>query len=202
MKIAVFGAKGRVGQRVCEIAKKRGHAVFEVEKQKKLSADKQVDVVIDFSTPEATAEICEFCKLHRCHLVSGVTGRDEAEKQLLDELKTHVKVVESANFSKGVKYLTQICKLLAALNWDCDVVETHRKQKKDSPSGTAKQLACVVAQNGTPEVVVHSIRSGSNFGKHEVVFATEGESITVTHQAENTDIFALGAIETAEFVCK
>lgn len=70
--------------------------------------------------------------------------------------------------------------------------------KADCPSGTAKLLACDIMQNGTRIVRVHSLRCGSNFGKHQVVFATDGESITVTHQAENVEIFALGAVHKAE----
>ncbi len=197
MNIAVFGASGRMGKRVCDIAQKRGHTIFEVEKDKKVNGQ-QIDVVIDFSVPQATAEVCNFCITHHCNLVSGVTGRNEQQQKILDSAKNTIQIVEKSNFSKGIECVDQICKMLAQLKWDCDIVETHRKQKRDSPSGTAKHLATTITQNGTKIVTVHSIRAGSNFGKHEIIFATDGESITITHQAENLEIFALGAVETAE----
>lgn len=202
MKIVVFGANGRVGNKVCELAKKQGHTVFEVEKDTDTENIGDVDVAIDFSTPSATASVCDFCKKRNVPLVTGVTGRNEIQQAVLDDLKNCVAVTEKSNFSTGIAMLTEICKILSKLNWDCSVVETHRKHKADSPSGTAKQLAATITQNGTRDVSVHSLRCGSNFGKHEVVFATDGESITVTHQAENVSIFALGALREAEILTK
>lgn len=198
MKLAVFGAKGRVGKSVCKIAKERKHTVVSIEKGDDLCATEQVDIVVDFSTAEATRQVCDFCRKMRCPLVTGVTGRNENQQRLLDELKNSIEVCESANFSIGIDAMRKVCKVLARLGWDCEIVETHRKQKADCPSGTAKLLACDIMQNGTRIVHVHSLRCGSNFGKHQVVFATDGESITVTHQAENVEIFALGAVRKAE----
>lgn len=197
MKIAVFGAKGRVGSRVCAIAEQRGHEVIEVEKDGEPNV-KNVDVTIDFSTAEATHQVCEFCKTHRCLLVSGVTGRTDEHQRELDALKSYVTVVERANFSKGMTAMEQLCKICAALNWDCALLETHRKGKLDAPSGTAKRLAAVISQNGTRIVEVHSLRQGDIVGKHEIVFGGTGESITVTHTAQSVDCFALGAVECAE----
>ena len=218
MVIAVFGAKGRVGARVSALAKERGHTVWELDKktgarrnekefvsdekihknEKSETINENVDVVIDFSVAEATKEVCEFCKAHRCPLVTGTTGRTPEQQTMIEDLKKVVKVTEKANFSKGYQLMEKICQLLAPLNWDCDVVETHRKGKADCPSGTAKQLYKKLLMGGTRTVCVHSLRSGSNFGRHEIVFGTNGESITIVHQAENVDIFARGALEEAE----
>ncbi|MCM1290257.1 MAG: NAD-dependent epimerase/dehydratase family protein [Corallococcus sp.] len=227
MVIAVFGAKGRVGRRVCELAKERGHDVIEIDKENVEGATVEyepvawgaaescdtaltseiknakkkkieIDVAIDFSAAEATKKVCEFCKTHRCALVTGTTGRNAEQEGYLEELKSYAKVLKKANFSKGLELTEQICKTLAALNWDCDIIETHRRGKADRPSGTAKQLCKTVLMGGTRTVCVHSLRNGSNFGKHEIVFGGKGESITVTHQAENVDIFARGALDAAE----
>lgn len=198
MKIAVFGANGRVGSKVCEIAAERGHKIVAIEKDTDIDKVSAADVAIDFSTAAATESVCEFCKKRLCPLVTGVTGRNDAQKEILEETKRVVAVKESANFSVGISQMYELCKTLAKLGWDCEIVETHRKNKRDCPSGTAKELACVIAQNGTRKVNIHSLRAGSNFGTHEVVFATEGESITVTHRAENVNIFALSAIKCAE----
>lgn len=202
MKIAVFGAGGRVGREVCQIAKTRGHDVVAIEKDTDVKAVDGVDVVIDFSTAEATQKVCEFCLAHHCPLVTGVTGRTQKEQEILTETEKVVPVKASANFSVGIQQMYALCKELGKLGWDVEIVETHRKDKRDSPSGTAKQLACAIEQNGTRKVTIHSLRAGSNFGTHEVIFATAGESLTIIHRAENVGIFALGAIKCAEKLVK
>lgn len=228
MNIAVFGAKGRVGSAVVRLARQKGYGVEEFDRaitdrqakdigtapqNEAFSQKGKIDVAIDFSTTQATQEVCEFCKLHRCALVTGVTGRNAEQQALVDNLKSFVAVEESSNFSVGVAKLKELCAILARLGWDCEIVETHRKGKKDSPSGTAKELAMRICGATNSEeksekhektriVTIHSLRCGSNFGKHEVIFATDGESITLTHQAENVEIFARGALHEAEKICK
>lgn len=209
MNIAVFGAKGRVGSKVVEIAEKRGHTVIPIDikevKSTKNSNTYTVDAVIDFSVAEATNEVCDFCRQHRSPLVSGVTGRNEQQEKEIERLSNELPVVCKSNFSVGVDMLHRICEIVAKElpDWDCEIVETHRKGKLDAPSGTAKSIAATIAQQKSfKKVTVHSLRCGSNFGKHQIVFATNGESLTLTHQAENVDIFALGAVLEAEKLIK
>ena len=213
MYIAVFGARGRVGSRVVEIAEQRGHTVVAIDVKDNTcnlngslkDISENIDVVIDFSTAAATQDVCNFCRLHRSPLVSGVTGRNEQQQKLIDDLSAELPIVCKANFSVGVDMLHRICEIVARelSNWDCEIVEIHRKGKLDAPSGTAKSLAATVArQKNFKNVTTHALRLGSNFGRHEVVFATNGESLTLIHQAESVEIFALGAIVTAEKLVK
>ena len=216
MNIAVYGAQGRVGSKVVQIAEQRGHTVIPIDKKNSENSslnkkpDKttnccNVDVVIDFSTASATQDVCDFCRIHHCALVSGVTGRNEVQQALIDGLSQELPVVCKANFSIGVNMLQRICEIVAKelADWDCEIVEIHRKGKLDAPSGTAKSLAATVARKGSfKHVTTHALRIGSNFGRHEVIFATNGESLTLTHQAENVEIFALGAIIEAEKLVK
>ena len=74
MNIAVFGAKGRVGSRVTDIAKSRGHNVYRIDRDYSENVLEVVDVAINFATANATADVAEFCRQHRCPLVSGVSG--------------------------------------------------------------------------------------------------------------------------------
>lgn len=202
MNIAVFGALGRVGGKVTEIAKKRGHNVWEIDENCETNVLPNVDAVIDFSAAQATLNVCEFCLKNRCILVTGVTGRNDEQTAYIEELKKQVKVVEKANFSLGIAFLEKVCEIAACelKGWDCEIVETHRRGKKDSPSGTAKRLAGKIAdkKGSFSSVTIHSQRLGSAVGTHSVTFATNGESVTVTHQAESVEIFALGAILDAE----
>lgn len=201
MNIAVFGASGRVGRRVAEIAKKRNHVVWQIDKNYEQNALNVVDAVINFATAEATEDVVDFCRKHKCPLVNGSTGLDEKQLALMDELSHEVTVVSKANFAEGVDMLYKLCDIVSRnLHWDCVVVETHRKGKKDAPSGTAKGLTSVIVNNmgSFRYVETHSLRLGDNMGRHEVTFATNGESLTLIHQASSLDIFAVGAIKTAE----
>ena len=205
MNIAVFGARGRMGSKVAEIAEERGHNVWQIDKDWEKNPLLKVDVAIDFATTEATEQVCKFCKTQKCALISGVTGRDENQLQLIEELSATVPVVCKANFSQGVNMLYELVETVAKklTDWDCEIVEIHHRNKIDSPSGTAKTLAGVIAKQGSfKKVTVHALRVGSNFGKHTVIFASNGESLTLTHQAENRDIFARGAVLEAERLMK
>lgn len=201
MNIAVFGAKGRVGSAVVRLAKSK-HNVMEIDKDYVKNELPHIDAVIDFSSAAATNQVCDFCKTHTCPLICGVTGQNAEQQKALDELKNSVIVIQKSNFSKGVETLATLCKTAIKMlpNYDCEIIETHRKGKADAPSGTAKTIACVIAQEkgSFSQVVVHSIRAGSNFGKHEIIIAGNGESISIIHQAENVDIFAQGALYAAE----
>ena len=201
MNIAVFGARGRMGQKVVEIAEGRGHNVWQIDKEWEQNSLERVDVAIDFAVTEATEQICDFCRVHKCALVSGVTGRDEKQLQQIENLSATMPVVCKANFSQGVNMLYELVKAVAKnlADWDCEIVEIHHRGKLDSPSGTAKHLAGLIAkENSFKKVTIHALRAGSNKGCHTVIFASNGESLTLTHQAENRDIFARGAILEAE----
>lgn len=201
MNIVVFGAKGRVGKKVVDIATKRGHAVWQIDKNYNENTLENADIVICFATAEAIDAVTKFCLQHRCPLVLGTTGLSKEQQMLVDNLSTQVAVIQKANFAVGVDMLQKLCDIVSReLHWDCAVVETHRRGKKDAPSGTARGLSSVISRNlgSFSSVEVHSLRLGSNFGRHEVTFATNGESLTIAHQAENVDIFALGAVKEAE----
>lgn len=201
MNIAVFGSKGKLGSRVVDLAQKRGHNVWQIDRDINENPLDKVDVTINFATAEGIKDVCEFCMKHRCPLVSGTTGLSAEQEKLLTALSQTVKVVSKPNFSEGVEMMYKLCDIASKqLHWDCAVVETHRKGKKDAPSGTAKGLASVIAQNmgSFSAVDVHALRLGENCGRHEATFANGCESLTIIHQAYTPDVFALGAIRAAE----
>ena len=69
MNIAVFGANGRVGSRVADIAKSRGHNVYSIDRDYSENVLERVDVAINFATANATADVAQFCLQRRCPLV-------------------------------------------------------------------------------------------------------------------------------------
>jgi 4-hydroxy-tetrahydrodipicolinate reductase len=194
MKIAVWGAKGRVGSKVCEIAATRGHTIFGVDKESSASFDAPCDVVIDFSLPSCIEQIVKYCTTYKVPLVAGTTGHNKNQLALLEKLKQQVPVIVKANYGKGMEIVSQICREVAAKSgWDVAIVERHHKGKIDSPSGTAKMLANMLDCHN-----VLSMRAGNEFGTHTIVFGGIDECIEITHRATSVDVFALGAIEAAE----
>ena len=202
MNITVFGANGRVGHTVCILLQQRRHSVCKIDLNTPYDKSFCPDVAIDFSAPTATKQVADYCLLNGCPLVSGVTGQNDEQQNMLNDLSKKVTVIRKANFASGMEKFVKICGQFASFcpDWDVDIVEIHRKGKIDSPSGTAKRIAAVVAkERGTfSRVTIHSLRNGSNFGRHEVVFGNLGESVTFVHQAESVEVFALGAIKCAE----
>ncbi len=212
MNIAVFGAKGRVGKRVAALAETDGYTVLKIDSDNADGIfDENVDAAVDFSLPSATLQVAKFCRNHNCPLVTGVTGRNEEETRIITELGRTVPVVVSENFSQGIAALRKAAKYLKSLlpQWDCEIIEIHRAKKTDCPSGTALALAKDLCgkeeyvlhgrnvERGKETAAVHSLRCGTVFGTHTVFLAGEGETITITHNAENVDIFARGALDEA-----
>lgn len=201
MKLTVFGSNGRVGGSVVRLAEKRGHEVTKIDVGDNM-AECNADVVIDFSVPQATEAVIDYCVACNCPLVTGVTGRNAKQQFEIDKLSERLPVVQSANFAEGIALFTDVCAKIAAAHpdWDVDVVEMHRRGKLDAPSGTAKTIAAKISQakGAFGKVTIHSVRSGTNFGVHSVIFGGTGENITLTHRAENVEVFALGAIKQAE----
>ncbi len=181
------------------------------------------DVVIDFSTPEATAKLLGACADRGVPVVVGTTGLDDAAFVALARATAVVPVVVAPNMSVGVHVLFDLAARATALLgdvFDAEIVEMHHRDKVDAPSGTAARLAEVVAEEKRVKprsAVVHgrsgqvgprpdgeigvlSLRGGDVVGEHTLVLAGPGERIEITHRATNRDIFAMGAIRAAKWV--
>ena len=140
----------------------------------------------------------KFCVKNKCPLVCGTTGLNAKQKKQLNEFARKNDVVYRENFSEGIHAFYQTAKDLKKQlkGWDVELIEIHRKGKKDVPSGTAEKLS------GELQCDVKSLRMGTVFGTHTVVFCGNGETLTLTHQAENVSIFAKGAVDAAEQLVK
>ena len=175
-----------------------------------------VDVIIDFSHPDALGGICDYLwqKKGSCGVVFATTGFSEEDEKQIRQLTEFVPVIKSSNYSYGMNALTKI--LLQAVSLledrtDIEIVEKHHRIKEDAPSGTALMLAelCdpknsrlhLYGRKGkvkrSDEIGMHSIRGGTIFGEHSVIFAMEDEVIELKHTAYSKKIFARGAIEAA-----
>lgn len=185
----------------------------------------QGDVVIDFSSHSAIAEIAALCVQHKKAMVIGTTGHSEADKSRIADFKSQIPIVLASNYSTGVNTLFWLTRKAAEIlggNFDLEIVEMHHRLKKDAPSGTATTLAEILAdvrkqqlskvirhgragivgERTATEIGMHSLRGGDVVGDHTVIFAANGERIELTHKASSRETFANGALRAAQWVVK
>jgi len=160
-----------------------------------------VDVVIDFTGPETCLKIMNAAVLANCAVVSGTTGLSAQQLDEMRDIAQKIPVVHSPNMARGVNLflhtLKTICQHISE-DYGILVVDIHHQHKKDAPSGTAKRIVETIGR----EVPCHSLRLGEVIGEHQVHFATKGERIVFTHQAESRESFAHGALHAARYVVK
>lgn len=220
VKLGIAGACGKMGRRIYELAavdkdievtlvlEKKGTPLIGREMGKlKVSSNADglflVDVLIDFTIPEASEINLDFVARYRKALVLGTTGFNDAQLKKIEEVSSVVPVVFSPNMSVGVNVLftmlPEIAKKLGA-DYGIEITEAHHKTKKDSPSGTAKKIGQILADAVKKEVPIHAIRLGDIVGDHTVYFCGNSERIEIKHQAHSREPFAFGALRAAKWV--
>ena len=181
------------------------------------------DVVIDFTSFEASVAHAELCAERGVPLVIGSTGFTPAAKARVAAAAAKVPVLLSPNMSVGVNVLFALVRRAARTlgdAYDVEIVEMHHKRKKDAPSGTAMRLAEVAAEalgrdpaqdlafarhgmigeRPPREIGVQTLRGGDVVGEHTVYFAADGERLELTHRATSRDQFARGALRAAAWL--
>lgn len=178
-----------------------------------------VDVVIDFSGPEALGAALDHCLAHGAALVSGTTGISPELAGRLDAAGERIALLRAANFSLGVAVLTRLLReaAVALSAWDLEIVEAHHGRKQDAPSGTALALghaAAAARQTTLEDTAVYSregqtgprnngsigfavVRGGDIVGEHTAMLIGEGERLELSHRATDRLIFARGALQSA-----
>ncbi|MBZ9741272.1 MULTISPECIES: 4-hydroxy-tetrahydrodipicolinate reductase [unclassified Mesorhizobium] len=235
IRIAIAGALGRMGRQmaVAVLADARLALAARFHRPGSVgdglvSRDEAlglVDVVIDFTTPAASADLARVCAGRGGPaLVIGSTGFDAAEAAIIADAARTIAVVRSGSFSLGLNMLVglvgQAARALGPDDWDAEIFEAHHRQKIDAPSGTALMLGQAVAdgrgveldtvarrvRDGVTgarpagEIGFAVVRGGSMVGEHSVSFCAEGETVTVSHSAGDRIMFARGAIAAALWV--
>ena len=178
------------------------------------------DVIIDFSIPEASMNILEFAKQKNIPIVIATTGFSDEQLSIIKEASKTIPVFRSGNMSYEINIMADIVSKLATQLKDSDIeiIETHHKNKIDSPSGTALILAdsindslnnemdyqynrhSIRQKRSDKEIGIHSIRGGTEVGKHTVLFLGENETFELTHTVTSRSIFAKGALKAAKFL--
>lgn len=217
LKIGLVGASGRMGQEITEILKTRKNLNLHLAVCRSASLAefaytrstpncpeaKEVDVWIDFSSPELLKKLLPVAVKNKTAVVSGTTGLSKSEVIALKKASKTIPVLWSSNMSLGVAVLTEAIETLSRIRqFDFQIEEFHHNRKKDSPSGTAKSLQESLEKavgRKLPEPV--SIRGGGIFGIHKIHAMAEEEHIVFEHTALNRAVFARGAVEAAHWLC-
>ena len=178
------------------------------------------DVIIDFSVPAATFNILEFAKKHSIPTVIATTGFTDKELEKIKKYSEVFPIFRSANMSYEINLMSKIaCELAQKLrDADIEIVDVHHNRKIDSPSGTALLLAKDInkaldnekefvferhskrAAREKKEIGIHSIRGGTEVGKHSIMFYGDNESFEIKYTCTSRSVFANGAIKAAKFV--
>ncbi len=181
-----------MGKLVASLAEARNHQIVDVLEE--------ADVCIDFSVAKAVLDHVTQACAAKVPIVIGTTGWEESlplAHKLVAESENGA--LYAPNFAIGIALFRKL--LIQAQNLYADYAlsgeETHHTEKKDAPSGTAK----AIAHDLKMESPFSSQREGAVVGKHEVVFDSPIDTISLKHEAKNREGFALGAIQAAEWIC-
>jgi 4-hydroxy-tetrahydrodipicolinate reductase len=220
IKLGVAGVCGKMGRRIFDLAAadKDFEVNFALERKGipqigkelgkvKISSNPDglflVDVFIDLTAAEAADINLDYAAKYKKPLVLGTTGLADAQLKKVEEVSKVIPVVFSPNMAVGVNVLFSVLPEIARKlgpEYSIEIVEAHHKTKKDSPSGTAKKLAEVLAQATNKAIPTHAIRLGDIVGDHTIIFCGNSERIEVRHQAHTRDLFVLGALKAAKWV--
>ena len=209
MLVLVLG-KGKTGSLVAEVGRERGHGVraLDIHENQQASALTGpnlagVDVVVDFTTPDAAVENIRAVLALGCRIVVGTTGWYAR----LPELKAIAErrgggLLYGTNFSMGVQKLFRLTAELAQLEgYKFAISETHHTSKLDAPSGTAITLKQIIhSVRPGIDVPIESHRVGDANGEHIVTAKSEYDLIELRHDAHSRRGFAVGAIRAAEWL--
>ena len=222
----ISGARGRMGRAVSAALDAREDVVVSTRFDRGETPDLSLcDVIIDFSTAEASVELAQTCaERGGPALVIGSTGLTPEQDAAIVKAADKIAIVRSGNFSLGVNILIGLvehaAQRLDGRDWDIEITEAHHRKKVDAPSGTALMLG-EAAANGRGEdledvrsapydgisevrkagtIGFSSVRGGGIIGEHTVLFASKDETVTLSHSAIDRSLFAKGAVAAAAWV--
>lgn len=213
---AVYDRPGSEGQ-ICEQDGVRGHVL--VTRDQALAG---CDVVIDFTTPEATVALAKAAaERGGPALILGATGLSTEQEEAVRAAGAKVAIVRTLNFSLGMNMLIglveEAARRLGPEAWDLEITEAHHHRKVDAPSGTALMLGEAAARGRNVKLAdvadrardgitgprkqgaigFSVVRAGGIIGEHSVMLAAEDEILTLSHSARDRSLFARGAVAAA-----
>ena len=222
MRVGVLGAKGKVGATMVQAVEAAEGLTFtagvDAGDPLSLFTDSQTEVVIDFTHPDVVMDNLNFLIDNGIHAVVGTTGfTDERLQQVktwLEKSRTTA-VLIAPNFAIGAVLSMHFAKQAARFFESAEVIELHHPYKADAPSGTAARTARLIAEarKGLPPnpdatstglegargadvegIPVHSVRLAGLVAHQEVLFGTQGETLTIRHDSLDRTSFVPGVL--------
>ena len=188
MRLALFGAEGKVGRALAPVLERAGHEVkgLEIGDEPDVAG---LDACVDFTTPEAAPRNVRAALEQGVSCVVGTTGWDP---QPLHELAVarDLRLFVAPNFSIGAVLMMRFAKEAAAFFPRAEIIELHNEAKKDAPSGTARMTAELLG--GDP--AIHSVRLPGLVAHQEVIFGGDGQLLTIRHDTIARESFAYGVL--------
>jgi 4-hydroxy-tetrahydrodipicolinate reductase len=224
IRVGVFGARGRMGAQVCAAVEAAGDmevaAMVDTGDWMLAMVDAAAEVVVDFTHPDVVMDNLRFCVDHGIHAVVGTTGFDADRIATLRswlERKPELGMLVAPNFAIGAVLSMRFAQLAARFYESVEIIELHHPRKADAPSGTAARTAELIAKaraaagmDAVPDATtkaldgargadvdglrVHSVRLAGLVAHQEVLFGTEGETLTIRHDSLDRTSFMPGVL--------
>jgi 4-hydroxy-tetrahydrodipicolinate reductase len=224
IRIGVLGARGRMGQQVCQAVDAAADmdlvAMVDIGDWLFSVADADAQVIVDFTHPDVVMDNLRFAIDNDIHAVVGTTGFTEEKLQIVREWladKPDLGILVVPNFGIGAVLMMKFAQLAAPYFDSAEIVELHHPGKADAPSGTATQTAKIIADarkqagmeampDATSQEVagargadvdgvrVHSVRATGLVAHQEVLFGAEGETLTIRHDSLHRSSFMPGVL--------
>jgi 4-hydroxy-tetrahydrodipicolinate reductase len=232
MKVAVLGAKGRMGAETVAAIESASDLTLSSALDLGDSLDQLIktgtEVVIDFTHPDSVMKNLEFAINNGIHVVVGTTGFDDKKlSELKNLLSKNPKVgaLIAPNFGLGAVLMMQFSKKAAQYFESVEIIELHHANKVDAPSGTAIRTAELITdarkqskKGAMPDasktiipgargakvgdVPIHSVRSHGYVAHQEVIFGDAGETLSIRHDSINRAGFMPGVLIGVRNVAK
>ncbi|MBA3021002.1 4-hydroxy-tetrahydrodipicolinate reductase [Propionicimonas sp.] len=228
MRVAVFGAKGRMGDEVCRAVAASAdlELVAAIDAGDDRSAAANAEVVVDFTVPSVVMDNLSWCIEHGVHAVVGTTGFSEDRLQSLrDQLaaKPGANILVAPNFSIGAVLMMHFADQAARFFESAEIIELHHPNKVDAPSGTAQATAGRIAAaraaaglGSVPDATntglegargaevsgihIHGVRLRGLIAHQEVLFGSAGETLTIRHDSLDRVGFMPGVLAAVRAV--
>ena len=252
IKVAVMGAAGRMGRMITQVVLQDDKcqlvgatvspnsefngtdaglliasaptAVGVIATSDTQSALKDADLIIDFTTPEATLNHLSLCAELGVKAIVGTSGFSLDDEKQIANYAEKTGIVLAPNYSVGVNILMALCEqvagMLPAEDFDVEILEMYHKHKAEAPSGTGLGLGRAIARGrgvdhedvkqtvrdgvtgARPQgqIGYATMRGGAVIGDHMVSFVSDEERIELGHKAVNRDLFAKGALKAAKWI--
>ena len=234
INVAVCGSNGKMGKEVVRAVNEDNELTLvaqidivdgEYSSIKDASAQKKIDVLVDFTQPKSIYENAQYCLNNGINIVIGTTGLSDEQIANLKSLSEQNKVscLIAPNFSTGAVLMMMFAKQAAKYFDNAEIIELHHNQKKDAPSGTAVKTALMMSEasensfvtGNCPEtetikgarggisysdIHIHSVRMPGYIASQEVLFGSSGQTFKIRHDSMNRECYMPGVLMAVKHV--